>query len=107
MSSPARSVLGPRARVELFVLLVRQPNRAVEVGLAPVSLQQPFGFEPFEVGQIAQGSEAERLQEFRRIAKIAATGSPLLWETGNAGQRRDPRDLRAVALRKGSEAASV
>ena len=29
-------------------------------------LHQAFGLEPFEVGQVAQGSEAERLEEFPR-----------------------------------------
>jgi hypothetical protein len=66
MSSPARSVLGPRARVELFVLLVRQPNRAIEIILSLPYPQLALGLEPLEVGQVAQRGEAERLQEFPR-----------------------------------------
>jgi hypothetical protein len=42
-------------RVEGILILAHQPERTVELGLAPVSLQQAFGFEPFEVGQVAQG----------------------------------------------------
>ena len=40
-------------RVEGILIFAPQPERLVEFGLAPVSLQQAFGLEPFEVGQIA------------------------------------------------------
>ena len=46
--------------------LVRQAERAVEVVVSLPCLHQAFGLEPFEVGQVAQGGEAERLQEFPR-----------------------------------------
>ena len=49
-----------------ILLLFRQPKRAIEIILPLPSLHQAFGLEPFEVGQVAQGGEAERLQEFPR-----------------------------------------
>jgi hypothetical protein len=92
MSSPARSVLGPRVRGELFVLLFRQPERAVQFFVALPSLQQAFGLEPFEVGQVAQGGEAERLQECLR-GDIGERGAGLRGADGadpvvGAGKRK-------------------
>ena len=42
------------------------PKRIVEVGVPLPSLEQAFGFEPFDVGQVTQGRESERLQECPR-----------------------------------------
>ena len=48
------------------ILSIAKPERAVEVVLPLPAPQQAFGLEPFEVRQIAQGGEAERLEEFPR-----------------------------------------
>jgi hypothetical protein len=42
-----------REQVDVFSTVCKA-ERAVEVGLALVSLQQPFGFERLEIGQVAQ-----------------------------------------------------
>ena len=48
------------------ILSITKPERTVEVVVPLPAPKQASGLEPFEVGQIAQGGEAERLQEFPR-----------------------------------------
>ena len=97
MSSPASRDLGTRSRVELF-LLIDDPKGAVEVVQPRPCVQQAFGLEPVEVRQIAQGGEAERLQEClrRHIGE------------GGAGLRGADRAVdQAVALEGGDDVAAA
>jgi hypothetical protein len=55
-----------RGGVQLWILLFRQPERLVEIVVALPAPQQAFSLEPLEVWQVAQGDEAERLEEFPR-----------------------------------------
>ena len=62
-----------RGHVELFartlerVLVVpRQPERLIEVVFPLPAFQQAVGLESLEVRQVAEGGEAEDLQEFLR-----------------------------------------
>jgi hypothetical protein len=50
----------------VFLLLFRQAKRAIEIMLSVPCPHRAFGLEPFEVRQVAKGSEAECLQEFPR-----------------------------------------
>ena len=82
---------------DVDLLLVSQPQRAVQFFVALPSLQQAFGLEPLEVGQVAQRAEAERLQKFprRHIGE------------GGAGLRRaDGAVDQAVALERGDDVAA-
>jgi hypothetical protein len=55
------------------MLLLRQPKSTIEIIYLP-RLDEAFGLEPLEVGQIAKSGEAERLQESlrRHISKGCA-----------------------------------
>jgi hypothetical protein len=86
-----------------------QQERAVEVGILLPCLQQAFGLEPFEVRQVAQRGEPERLQEFPRgdIRKRRAglrgadraVDQPVAFERGdvdfgfNVGLESSPEDF--------------
>ena len=97
------TVLEVRRRIELFaralkrVPFVRQPKRAIEISLLLVCLQQAFGFEPFEVGQVAQRGEAKRLQEFPR-GDIGEGGAGL--------RRADGAVDQALAFQRGDDVAA-
>jgi hypothetical protein len=52
-----------KLRVEDLAVLPGNPRGAVEVDVRRRPLQQPLVFEPFDVGQIAQGGEPENLEE--------------------------------------------
>ena len=64
-----------------FFLSIAKPERGVEVGIPLPSLRWAFGLEPFEVRQVAQRGEAERLQEFPRrdISKRRARAEGRGW----------------------------
>ena len=53
--------------------LLRQPEGAIEVVTLLPSLQQAFGFEPFEVGRVQQGGQTERPQGISASSPIRRT----------------------------------
>jgi hypothetical protein len=55
----------PRKSVAV-ILWITEAQRAVELILRLPSLKQPFGLEPLEVRQIAEGADPKHLQEFPR-----------------------------------------
>jgi len=55
----------PRGSVVVF-LGSAKPKSVVQFLLTLHAVKEPFGLEPLEVGQVAQGGEAERLQECPR-----------------------------------------
>ena len=48
------------------IFFVEEAECAVEFGLALGCLRREFAFEPFDVGQVAQGGEPEHLEELPR-----------------------------------------
>ena len=69
--------------VQLFRVFFAQTQNAVEIRFGGRSLQQPSVLQLFDVGQIAQAPQSERLQEFlRRDIGVRRAGR---WRTRSGG----------------------